>query len=315
MTEPLPAIAMTITQAGINAAIAAGENGLKVEITEIALGLGEDDGNGGYQGYEITGNETELINTAITAPITGGTKSVDGFVVTAEFTPTENINVRSVAALMDGGVPFAIWSSTTNALAQLSPNIVFVQHIGTKLTRVNPENIVFVTTNDGNLKHDGSVVATADIDFGSHKARNVADPAQNKDAVNKQTLDGEVQTLQQIDLLQHQRIQVLENAAPASGAFTKYTMRNVDDTDVDIVAHHGDWIICDTSTAVIDIEMPDVNFEGVDFVIQRKGAEKIDVDRNGNNINDMAENLEFDFDGGIVRFIGKSATNWQAILI
>jgi len=61
-------------------------------------------------------------------------------------------------------------------------------------TRVISQGINMKQVNDTFLRRDGGNAASSDIDLDSHKLINVADPAKDKDAANKEYVDSNAGT-------------------------------------------------------------------------------------------------------------------------
>ena len=307
----MSAIKMLITDAGIAASVAAGLSGLKVEITHLAIGKGEDDGNGGYIGYTPTIDQTELKNSVLVSPVSGGSINGNKFIVEGEFETNESFVIREFLAIMDGGVVFAIWASETTALGTLTEDIKLTQAMGCALTRIDVNTITFLMSDTDNIKSDGSVVYVSDQSLGGHKITNLGDPTAGADAANKNYVDELIDAVDVVTAVHEGRLDDLEGADPPAAAVSllwNYVTKNEA-----YEAKHGEFITVDTSAGAVTITLPADDVRGFQIIIKRVGGFPVNVMRNGNKIDDEADDLQIDLDTAAVKFIGLIA-DWDTFL-
>ncbi|TQF71852.1 phage tail protein [Pseudoalteromonas luteoviolacea] len=138
-----------VTQEGINAAVSALEQGVKIQIGHIAVG---------DSGYTPDRNQTALKSQKNTAPVSGAEVVGNGqFHVTAEFTDDKQYAVKEVGFFLNDHADesqrtlFAVWSHPENVLFYQTPIAKIVQGFDLLLSAVPPDSLDFNVTGDLSL--------------------------------------------------------------------------------------------------------------------------------------------------------------------
>ena len=138
-----------ITQKGINAAVSAQAQGIKIQIGHIAVG---------DKGYTPDRNMTALKGQKNTSAVEGATVSGNGqFHVTAAFKDNANYAVREVGFYLNDHddenqrTLFAVWSHPENVLFYQTPIATIVQGFDLLLTAVPADSLDFEVTGDLNI--------------------------------------------------------------------------------------------------------------------------------------------------------------------
>ncbi|OCQ18955.1 phage tail protein [Pseudoalteromonas luteoviolacea] len=138
-----------VTQQGINAAVSALEQGVKIQIGHIAVG---------DSGYTPDRNQTALKSPKNTAPVSGAEVVGNGqFHVTAEFTDDKQYAVKEVGFYLNDHADesqrtlFAVWSHPENVLFYQTPIAKIVQGFDLLLSAVPPDSLDFNVTGDLSL--------------------------------------------------------------------------------------------------------------------------------------------------------------------
>ncbi|KAF7770049.1 hypothetical protein PCIT_a2998 [Pseudoalteromonas citrea] len=133
----------TITQAGLNAAVAAKTSDVNIHISHIAVGT---------QGYEPTRNQVTLKSEVNRTVVTGGKNLGNGQLhLTGKFTSDSEYAVKEVGFYLSDGTLFAVWSDPTNVLFYQTPMAHIVQGFDLVLSAVPINNIEIHSSGDLNL--------------------------------------------------------------------------------------------------------------------------------------------------------------------
>ena len=177
-------IPIQTTDVGRAAMVAAQDGGLKLVLSELAIG------NANNAPYVPDGTETELVNEIVRVGIlsagrNGSQFNVKGDLITPEDT---NFNLFEIGVFTDDGVLFGVWSHATY-LTQMYDGHDVLLDLYFAITSMNPADITFLVLPSDAIKPDGTVAATADIPFGGNKLLELGDGVDDADAVNKGQLD------------------------------------------------------------------------------------------------------------------------------
>ncbi|MCG7560774.1 MULTISPECIES: phage tail protein [Pseudoalteromonas] len=134
-----------ITQQGLNAAVSAHDQGIKIEIAQIAVG---------DQGYIAHRDQIQLKNERNRVDVSGGKVVGAGhYNVTGTFKDTAQYAVREVGFFLNdqNRTLFAVWSHPENALFYQTPLAQIVQGFDLILNAVPGDSIDIHASGDLNL--------------------------------------------------------------------------------------------------------------------------------------------------------------------
>lgn len=250
------------TDAGLAAIATAFASGSAVNITHVAIGDGND--GGGVGGYVPDGSETELKNEIERVAVTGYQQTDNDFIVEAVFTPSVDIPLYEIGYFLDDGTLLAVWSDA-NMLVEIKSGISFKLRLQHTVTENDSATINFIVPNDAELRLDGLNRPTTDINWDDNLIKNLKDPANEKDAVNKRSMDAAINA-----------------ATPDHG-----------DVEASMTAVSGDVLYVFSSTENIEITLPENAANKASVTIFAKGGYPFKLMRNGATIRGDAEDLLF----------------------
>lgn len=135
-----------LTQAGLNAALDAQNNGLTLNLKKIVFGTGK---------YISVDNDprTALITPVAESQITTGgiEHATHTLLLSVMAQPPSNFDASEIGILTDSGVLFAVASVNTGYLIRFTESITFVGSFGMSLTAVPDSNVQVLVSNDGPL--------------------------------------------------------------------------------------------------------------------------------------------------------------------
>lgn len=159
-----------ITQAGLNKAIDADQNGVSIKVTHIAAGT---------SGYMPSVSKVSLASEAVRIPVSGGKNVSNTQIHLTGLFDTGEFSCRELGFFLEDGTLFAIWSHPTNVLFYKTELNTVVQSFDLVLSAVPPGSITVDTTGDLSL-----IYSTEFVQFATAIMDNMMRQIEQRDAIN-----------------------------------------------------------------------------------------------------------------------------------